>query len=53
MPAEWEPHEGTWISWPKDPNTFNSQLLPAVERTYVKMVEALSEGEVVHILERL
>jgi len=50
MPAEWEPHEGTWISWPKDPNTFNSQLLPAVERTYVKMVEALSEGEVVHIL---
>jgi len=50
MPAEWEPHEGTWISWPKDPSTFPSQILPAVERTYVKMVEALGRGEVVHIL---
>ena len=50
MPAEWEPHEGTWISWPKDPNTFPAQILPAVERTYVKMVESLGDGEVVHIL---
>jgi len=50
MPAEWEPHEGTWISWPKDPNTFPAQILPAVERTFVKIVDALGEGEVVHIL---
>jgi agmatine deiminase len=50
MPAEWEPHQGTWISWPKDPDTFPDGILPAVERTYVKMVEALGEGEVVHIL---
>ena len=50
MPAEWEPHEGTWISWPKDPNTFPVRILPIVERTYVKMVDALAEGEVVHIL---
>ena len=20
MPAEWEEHEATWISWPKDPH---------------------------------
>jgi len=50
MPAEWEPHEGTWISWPKNPDTFPAEILPAVERTYVRMVEALGEGEVVHIL---
>ncbi len=50
MPAEWEPHEGTWISWPKDPNTFPAQILPAVERTFVRIVDALGEGEVVHIL---
>jgi len=50
MPAEWEPHTGTWVSWPKDPDTFPSQILPVVERTYVRMVEALGEGEVVHVL---
>ena len=50
MPAEWEPHQGTWISWPKDPDTFPAQILPDVERTYAKLVKALGEGEVVHIL---
>ena len=50
MPAEWEPHQGTWISWPKDPDTFPPAILPAVERTYVKMVKALGSGEEVHIL---
>jgi len=50
MPAEWEQHQGTWISWPKDPDTFPPQILPAVERTYSKLVEALGEGEVVHVL---
>ena len=50
MPAEWEPHEGTWISWPKDPNTFPAQILPTVERTFVRMVDALGKGEVVHVL---
>jgi len=50
MPAEWEHHEGTWVSWPKDPDTFPAQILPSVERTYAKMVEALGGGEVVHVL---
>lgn len=50
MPAEWEPHQGTWISWPKNRDTFPNGILPAVERTYVKIVGALGEGEVVHIL---
>ena len=50
MPAEWEPHQGTWISWPKDPDTFPADILPAVEGAYVKMVEALGKDEVVHVL---
>ena len=50
MPAEWEKHSGTWISWPKDPNTFPADILPAVERAYVRMVKALIKGEEVHIL---
>jgi len=50
MPAEWEPHWGTWVSWPKDPDTFPGGILPAVERAYVEFVEALGKGEEICIL---
>lgn len=50
MPAEWEKHDATWLSWPKDPNTFPSDILPKVEETYKKMIESLSAGEEVRIL---
>lgn len=49
MPAEWEPHEGTWISWPKNLDTFPSDILEKVERTYIEMVRAL-KNEKVNIL---
>ena len=49
MPAEWEPHEATWISWPQpDCNSFPGsydRVLP----TFIKMVEALAESEIVRI----
>jgi agmatine deiminase len=50
MPAEWEPHQATWISWPKDPDTFPPSILPKVEDAYVQMVRALAAGEEVRIL---
>ena len=50
MPAEWEKHEATWISWPKDPNTFPPEILPQVESAYAKMVMALGSAEEVRIL---
>ncbi len=50
MPAEWEKHRATWLSWPKDPNTFPGDILPEVEATYVKMVGALAAGEEVKIM---
>ena len=50
MPAEWELHEGTWISWPKNPDSFPEELLPAVENAYVEMIRALSPNEKVNLL---
>ena len=50
MPAEWEKHDATWVSWPKDPATFPAAILPKVEAAYVKMVEALAGGEEVRVL---
>ena len=36
MPAEWELHEGTWISWPKDPDTFPvGKIRDGAEKTVV------------------
>ena len=49
MPAEWEPHEATWLSWPHDLETWPAQL-PELENTYIEMIACLSDGEKVHIL---
>jgi len=50
MPAEWEPHEATWLSWPKDPETFPPGILENVERTFAHMIGALKHDEKVNVL---
>jgi agmatine deiminase len=50
MPAEWEKHDATWLSWPKNPDTFPPSILHKVEATYSKMVDSLSSEEEVRIL---
>ena len=50
MPAEWELHEGTWISWPKNPDSFPKELLLDVEKAYAEIIRALSPNEKVNLL---
>jgi len=50
MPAEWERHEATWLSWPKNPLTFPENVIEKVEIIFSQMVEALSKREKVKIL---
>src|SRR5438445_4764552 len=50
MPAEWAEHESTWLSWPKNPLTFPSEIVSKVEKAYVEMIEALARGERVDLL---
>jgi agmatine deiminase len=50
MPAEWEKHEATWLTWPKNPTTFPPRLMKEVEQIYVKMIEELAPGERVNLL---
>ena len=49
MPAEWEPHEATWLSWPQPGcNSFPGSY-DRVVPTFVQVVEALAESETVRI----
>ncbi len=49
MPAEWEPHQGTLLTWPHDdqhwPGLF--EHIPAI---WARMVKELEIGEEVHIV---
>ena len=49
MPAEWEIHEATWISWPhRDGQSFPDSYGRVVP-TLVKMAAALAESEILRI----
>jgi agmatine deiminase len=48
MPAEWEPHQGTWLSWPHNRATWPGKF-ESVEPVMVKAVQALCSSETVHI----
>jgi agmatine deiminase len=49
MPAEWEPHAATWLSWPHKEDSWPGKLA-AIPPVWVRMVRELSHGEDVCIL---
>ena len=49
MPAEWHPHISTWLTWPKDPETWPDRVAQ-VEEIYVEMIGALTPHETVDLL---
>ena len=49
MPAEWHPHEGTWLTWPKDPETWPGRV-ERVEELYLEIIAALAPHEIVNVL---
>ena len=52
MPAEWEPHEATWLTWPQNEITWPGKRLAVVRDTYLQMLEGLLPNEKVHLLLR-
>ncbi|MFC1878271.1 agmatine/peptidylarginine deiminase [Chloroflexota bacterium] len=48
MPAEWEPHEGTWLQWPQDKVYRGYEL--KLESIWLNMVDALHDHENVHLI---
>jgi agmatine deiminase len=49
MPAEWEPHEATWLGWPHN-RTDWPEKLPAIEWVYGEIVRQLAPREIVRII---
>ena len=48
LPAEWEPHEATWLSWPHKEASWPGRI-DSIFPVYAQMVAALARSEAVHI----
>ncbi len=49
MPAEWEPHEATWLAWPHEKSDWPGKFAP-IPWLYGEIVRHLSRVERVRIL---
>jgi agmatine deiminase len=49
MPAEWAPHEATWVAWPSHADLWQENLAPA-RAAFARLVEAIAEGETANVL---
>src|SRR5919198_823552 len=44
MPAEWEPHEATWIGWPHNKTDWPGKFAP-IPWVYAEIVRRIAPGE--------
>ncbi len=49
MPAEWEPHAGTWFSWPRPDGISFPDKYDTVPPVYAELIRHLAAVEEVHI----
>ena len=49
MPAEWEPHEATWLAWPHNPTDWPDKL-DTIRWVYTEIVRKIGAGETVYVL---
>lgn len=49
LPAEWEPQEAVWFSWPCNPETWPRPIYEAMLPAYAQMVALVSQGQQVYI----
>ncbi len=48
MPAEWEPHQATWVSWPHKEASWPGKI-ESIKPVFARMVAELSRSETVHV----
>src|SRR3981081_3386299 len=48
MPAEWKPHEATWLAWPHNATDWPGKL-NSIQWVYGEMVRKIAAGEIVRL----
>jgi agmatine deiminase len=51
MPAEWEPHEATWLGWPHNADDWPGKF-ETIPWVYGEMIRKISAGEKIYLLIR-
>jgi len=49
MPAEWEPHDATWLAWPHNPEDWPGKFAP-IPWLYAEIVRLLAAHELVQLV---
>jgi len=49
MPAEWEPHEATWISWPRNASDWPGKFA-AIPWAFAEIARRVAPGETVRVI---
>lgn len=50
MPAEWEPHVATWLSWPRpESDSFPGERYEAAAPVFAALIREVAAGEEVHL----
>src|SRR5688500_16702752 len=49
MPAEWEPHEATWLAWPHRLSDWPGKFAP-IPWVYGEIVRHIAPGELVRVI---
>ncbi len=49
MPAEWEPHVATWLTWPRREGISFPKIYDRIPPVFAAMVRVISQHEAVHI----
>jgi agmatine deiminase len=51
MPAEWEPHEATWLTWPHNTADWPGKFA-VIPWVYGEMIRKIAEGEAIRLIVR-
>lgn len=51
MPAEWEPHEATWLGWPHNADDWPGKF-ETIPWVYGEMIRKIAQGEKIYLLVR-
>src|SRR5438105_12967305 len=51
MPAEWQPHEATWLAWPHERSDWPGKFSP-IRWVYTEIVRVLARHERVNLIVR-